>query len=459
MYIDLDHIQVLESTQMHAITYYVEIGEQEETDEPQEVYNLMYFSTDYETYHVILYKYDFSQIPFQQFVSHPELTMNVLGFIPLNDIESIYENIKQSTTKAAKSTSSVSTNNYAAVYYQFINLADCAKTVVVEGQPCKGSGNPKHNYGEQCGMSGNDRATPGYSYMDFSGCGGGAPGSGGGGGGGGSVGSPGGGGGGNPGGGGSTPNNPIWSNPIKSPGNIFAIGQLVGGINQGQKQTNADWIKKMDLNPDFVTKLNELKTASTLSYESAYSMFNNASTGIQFSPKYVGDPNNAKTAGQVILETNINTYLKPLNCIGFMHCHTTGGKTYKTFSFSDIEAFCKLATLSTQNQEQLALYLTVQNGGTYVMKMTNKIKMKAFFNYITPDYIFNSFDIELDGRIDKKSDKDKQTLAFLNFINDETQLKELGLEIYEKNNAGVWEKLTLSSNKKNIVRTNIDNLH
>lgn len=37
VYIDLDHIQVYESVQMHAITYYVEIGEQTETDEPQEM--------------------------------------------------------------------------------------------------------------------------------------------------------------------------------------------------------------------------------------------------------------------------------------------------------------------------------------------------------------------------------------------------------------------------------------
>lgn len=55
VYIDLDHVQVFESSEMHTITYYVEIGEQEETNEPQEVYNLMYFSKDYENYHVILF--------------------------------------------------------------------------------------------------------------------------------------------------------------------------------------------------------------------------------------------------------------------------------------------------------------------------------------------------------------------------------------------------------------------
>ncbi|KAA5531696.1 hypothetical protein [Paenimyroides baculatum] len=41
VYIDLDHVQVFESDQMHTITYYVKLEGQEESDEPKEIYNLM----------------------------------------------------------------------------------------------------------------------------------------------------------------------------------------------------------------------------------------------------------------------------------------------------------------------------------------------------------------------------------------------------------------------------------
>lgn len=188
VYIDLDHIQVYESAQMHAITYYVEIGEQTETDEPQEMYNLMYFSKDYVNYHVILLRYDFSQISFQQFITQPELALNVLGFVPLNDIENIYENISYSISHAVNSTSSVKTNAESpAVYYQFINLADCAREVTYPSEPCKKCG---RDWGVP-GCTNTDKNTiakPSRIYMDFSDCGGsggsgggGNPGSGGGG--------------------------------------------------------------------------------------------------------------------------------------------------------------------------------------------------------------------------------------------------------------------------------------
>lgn len=71
--IDLDHIQVYEAPQMHAITYTV-MMEPQHDGQPQELYNLVYFSTDYEQYYVTLLRYDFSQIPFRDFISNPGLT-------------------------------------------------------------------------------------------------------------------------------------------------------------------------------------------------------------------------------------------------------------------------------------------------------------------------------------------------------------------------------------------------
>lgn len=264
VYIDLDHVQVFESPQMHSITYYVEIGEQEETNEPQEVYNLMYFSKDYENYHVILFRYDFSQIPFQQFIMHPELTTDILGFIPLNDIENIYENIDYSISHGLMSTSSVQTTNASAtVVRQFI---DCLIVTIIPAQPCQACGQYKGEVrnGRVCTNT-NPETMPveGSVTYDFSGCGGsggggtgGNPGSGGGGG---SVGLPGGG---NPGGGGgSTP-----SNPIKFPVDMIDAGLIVSRISFYKTNHNHKTLKaisnssviKADL-IDFDSKLKQIR--------------------------------------------------------------------------------------------------------------------------------------------------------------------------------------------------------
>ena len=176
----------------------------------------------------------------------------------------------------------------------------------------------------------------------------------------------------------------------------------------------------MDENPEFEKRLKEIKNASISNYESAYTIFNNAGSGIQFSEKYTGNPNDITSGGQVRLKTDISLILKPLNCIAFIHCHKNDGSTYKVFSFSDITAFCQLAALSTRPQEELALYVTTLDGGTYVMKMTNKIKMKAFYNYIANDFVFNAFDVKLDKLVLRKYNKNKQMLALLNFVNAES---------------------------------------
>ena len=181
VYIDLDHVQVFESAQMHTITYYVEIGEQEETDEPQEVYNLMYFSKDYETYYVTLFRYDFSEISLKEFVMYPDIYRAQLAFLPLNDIENIYENIRYSLSDVNKTAGKTTYNYEVAVGLQRLQDMPCAVTTIVPGQVCKGSGEVKHVHGEPCSMTGKDRTTPGYTITDTRPCygppGSGAPGS------------------------------------------------------------------------------------------------------------------------------------------------------------------------------------------------------------------------------------------------------------------------------------------
>ena len=209
----------------------------------------------------------------------------------------------------------------------------------------------------------------------------------------------------------------------------------------------------MDENPEFEKRLKELKNASISNYESAYTIFNNAGGGIQFSPKYTGNPNDVASGGQVELSTTISSTLVSVNCVGFAHCHKNDGSTYKTFSFSDIFAFSTLAYLSNQNTEQLSLYLTTLNGGTYVMKMTNRIEMRNFYMKLLIPKEFKYYDNSLNEKINKTQTGEEQTLVFLQFLRRE--LKNMGIEIYEKNDSGVWQKLTLSSNGKTIIKTNI----
>lgn len=408
----------------------------------------MYFSKDYVNYHVILLRYDFSQISFQQFITQPELTLNMLGFVPLNDIENIYNNIAFSVTNnLIQGKGSGSGAGYENVIsLQPIGQDPCSVRVEVPAVPCKGDG---HMPGETCYMKGDDRAQGGYYYYDNSECyefsDPGSSGGGGGGGGGGST-PP-----------GTTPPIKLPAFPIKNIGEIILSPGTFVQINFKPKKANADWIKKMDENPDFLNKINELKSNSTLGYESAYSLYNNVASGLQFSPKYTADLNSKTGGKEVDLIIDISSTLSALNCIGFAHCHTDDGTTYKTFSFSDIYMFSYLAYFSGQPTDQLGLYLTTQNGGTYVLKMTNRINMRGLYFKLLVPQDYNELDKKLDRNIDKVNQTaEQQTLILLQFL--QKELKDMGLEIYEKNSSGNWERLTLSSNKKTIVRENINNL-
>ncbi|WP_448606503.1 hypothetical protein [Paenimyroides ceti] len=233
--LDLEHIQVLEADKVHVITYRVQVTDEKEP-ESKAVYNLVYYSTDRKEYYVTLLKYDFSRISIEQYLKKP--TAEVLYLYPLEEDRDTDKNIQYAISSVSP-----------IFVYEIIPPGDCMKEVSVAGTPCKGSGNPKHEYGDNsCSMTGNKRATPGYTYMDFSDCG---KNSGGGSGGGGSY--PGGGG-----GGGSTPGpgspggppaagggNPPISvvKPIKNIGDLVKSKILIGQVNMGSGNTNAKVLK------------------------------------------------------------------------------------------------------------------------------------------------------------------------------------------------------------------------
>ncbi|KAA5531695.1 hypothetical protein [Paenimyroides baculatum] len=270
------------------------------------------------------------------------------------------------------STASVqTTSNSPALVRQFLDLSDCVTVTVEPGKPCKGSGNPKHNYGESCGMSGSDRATQGSVVYDFSGCdnssgggsGGGNPGSGGG-----SVGSPGGGG--NSGGGGSTPN-PIKSNPTK---------KFKDFLDKIRIQIN---IQNTDRNSKI---LNSLVENNKVTLKELYDKRNEQREyGYRFSKTKTGDLIKVTAPGALPLVTNTQLGTKVLrtnhSIIGFTHTHgnttiqSDGSVVHPMFSHTDIMALFDMVNKNPsidKSPPDLFVSLIV-NDGFYVIMLPNDV--------------------------------------------------------------------------------------
>lgn len=357
VYIDLDQIQVFESDEIHAITYKVNIdgvSNESEDGEIKEVFNLVYFSTNKVDYYVTLFRYDFSQISFEHFIQNPQLTNQVLTFVPLKDIHNIYENIHSSIFNGIAAKGGVYTSHT-------IQDSDCSITTYVAGTVCKGKGNPKHNYGEKCGMEGSDRATPGFSYTTYGPCGGGT---GSGGDGGGYV--------GNPGGGGSTPSNPI-SNPIKLPGDFKKVGGYLSQIGVVNNDSNAKTLKavsnslKSDLT-EFDSKLSLLKE-----YGAAYNF--KTMNGIYSFYQKLTLPN----------PTGVNTKIDTSNAnasyCGVIHTHpehlgSLSNKVAPLFSTADLLAVFKFANetpVSPNRKPSEAFIGAVNKYGLYMVMLPSDV--------------------------------------------------------------------------------------
>lgn len=354
VYIDLDNVEVFESDQMHTITYNVTLEEQQETDEIQEVYNLMYFSHDYETYYVTLLRYDFSQISFQEFVMNPNIYRAQLAFLPLNDIENIYQNIRYSFTNINQAAGKTAYNYELPVGLQRLQDQPCAVTTNYPGQLCKYDA---HEYGDhKCTVKGDGRATPGYTVIDTRPCygppGSGAPSSGGG-----SVGSPGGGGG----GGGSTPANPNPS-PIRSiPIKIKEMLDLIRiQISIGNTNKNLDVLKGIVDNN--LPTLQDLYSKASDTQEHGY-MFTKQKKNGKYTPLANQVPLPLKTGS--VWALNIDDYVKIAINTGFLHTHTnkytkTRDKSNKEtkadpmFSHSDLRAIFRIGKEeSMSNKKEL----------------------------------------------------------------------------------------------------------
>lgn len=460
VYIDLDNIRVFESAQMHAITYYVEIGEQEETDEPQEVYNLMYFSKDYENYHVILFKYDFSQIPFQQFVANPESIINVLGFVPLNDIENIYENIDYSISHGLMSTSSVQTTSTSPTVVRL--FIDCVDITIVPEQPCQGR--DQHSYGDKsCPHRGTSLgATPPRIIYDFSDCGN----SGGGGGTGGNPGSggsnPGNGGGsvGNPGGGWAPGGGSRWSNPIKFPVDLIGIDLTIDPVlvvnnytKQLSKLVKGNW-----------ATIQSVYDNSELTVEKGYGYYMATANGAYqaINPALPVTNGMSSLNPDMLFDPTKPWYGKVTTII---HCHLNPNAaddqdkySPPMFSVGDIQSFMKLFSVSTLSPKlkQYFSILLVTKQGIYALTMKPGADPTNLNNLLTNAEYVNKMNkklaLEYTNLLPKpgsgnpmptRSDYEKK---FLKFIKD----NNLSLDLYKLDYNGTpingdltWKKFEL----------------
>lgn len=212
--------------------------------------------------------------------------------------------------------------------------------------------------------------------------------------------------------------------------------------------TPCDDLTSKDSNAEFSTKMTELKTkASNQNFESAFTMYQNASLGLLFSNEQVGNPNDLYTGGQVELNINNDILSTPYNSVGFIHCHLDNGSTFGVFSFSDILGFSQLAGYSTRPVVEFGLYVTSASG-TFAIKIKNKIAFKNYFNVMNGTQ--SHFETEFAKHVKKTDDVNKQKKGFLKFLK-ENNLENM-LDLYEKDTiTNIWEKLTLNTNGTQIV--------
>lgn len=231
--------------------------------------------------------------------------------------------------------------------------------------------------------------------------------------------------------------------------NLCGDAEDIGVLNPdkpGEKSLCTE-LKNKSADANFDAKMNELKAkAASQNFESAYALYQNAGEGLLFS----GEATGSATAPEVSLALGQSSTQAAINCIGFMHCHLDNGTTFSVFSFSDIIALATIATISTRPTSELVLYVTTANG-TFALKVNDKVALKN--NLQRMELGANGYEIRFDQFVKKTDSVEKQTLGFLNFIEDQFSDIGLGAELYQQDNNGDWEKLKLNNSGKKINRT------
>lgn len=203
-------------------------------------------------------------------------------------------------------------------------------------------------------------------------------------------------------------------------------------------------LKEKSENVSFKEKMEELKgKAATQNFESAYAMYQNPAEGLSFSPEATGSVNEPA----VELTLNMSSTQTPTNAIGFIHCHLDNGTTFKVFSFTDMIALAYVASVSTRPTSELGIFVTTASG-TFALKVNDRIALKN--NLLWMQMAQKSYEKEFAEKVDKDHPLDKQVLGLLRFMKKAFKDRTLGIDLYQQDSNGTWEKLELSNNEKNV---------
>jgi hypothetical protein len=237
--------------------------------------------------------------------------------------------------------------------------------------------------------------------------------------------------------------------PFSDNTNPCGGGEDVGILLPPPSISDADLcneLKAKSQDPNFTAKMAELKAkAASQNFESAYPIYQNRYDGLTFGNLVSGTP----AIPEVKLDVNFSATQSRSNCIGFMHCHLDNGKTFKTFSYSDIVALAKLDSLSTRPVKELAIYLTTASG-TFAIKTNNSIPMQTKLTNLTKEQIGLNETI-FRTYVKMTDNVDKQTINFLKFLKNRNYPE---INLYEQDNTGQWKKLELNSLGTGLIKTN-----
>lgn len=218
------------------------------------------------------------------------------------------------------------------------------------------------------------------------------------------------------------------------------------GIIEPDHIKNCEELKKKSQDANFQAKMADLTNkAGIQNFESAYTMYQNASTGLVLSNEATGN----SAVPEVALNMSQSQTETSLNCVGFMHCHLDNGSTFGIFSFSDIIALATVAKISTRGKSEMGVFLTSGNG-TFALKVTDVIALKN--NLQRMQISQNGYEIDFARFVDKTQPINDQLIGFLKFLNKQFSDTGSGVSLYQQQSNGDWEKLTLSSNGKQINR-------
>jgi hypothetical protein len=224
--------------------------------------------------------------------------------------------------------------------------------------------------------------------------------------------------------------------------------QEIGVLVPDPHPHNCEELAVKSANANFSPKMAELKAkAGSQNFESAYGIYDGVG-GLSFSDEFRG----SSDIPEVEISTTVSASQSNSNLIGFMHCHLNNGTTYKVFSFADLCAFGLVAKMSTRATKELCLYVTTASG-TFALKVRDRAQLKSIYeNKMKP--FSQGYEREFQKYLDLNDSVDEQIVGLLNFIdqNFPPETGGLGIDLYQQNEEGNWERLKLTNSGKSINR-------